>query len=840
MTRLHGVCSPLRVWMCGCSEMESYEEFCLRTLATLKEKGGFQKMTCDPLWSLKAGSVISFNGRAVLSPLLSAEQRSEMCEHRRRAVQLEMNKQNTQRNKVLVQVQDTLAQPQIQKAPRQEVNKLPVSRSATVTGYALVTDSPGHPRDPGLGLHTKVLPPSPSVMVPLFRGCKAVEEVKVESEEKSEEEEEDDMSLDSLLKRSKDFVKEEHSQQSKAVHMVAKTPSEITADQERRTVPPRMDTGVEFGFSLHHSPVGTPQTHIQHQTLYETNPQQSCYLSPSLPDRYACLPSPESSVSPSPQRRKPRPVSTGNIHITFPIGPADLIPRDSVRSGDGVCVAQRRDDLPGGAKSPDHWNTAGSEFSSSRGGTSPMQDTHSPVSASGCCPMGHRDHLAAGFRRRCYTLDSQPHSYRSGIENIDRSQERVPRFMAGVTWAAPSRRSPAAATNQLYDRDNPSPSLLRPRMTSDMAQVSLRIESDDAQRTNNGRIPSAIFRTATETQAEESKRRAHGVEDMQRLLKEDPAFQMSLFLAEQEKEQQHLHLECETGRRLKEQGCVQPLGGDAYGWTGRSVADRCPIVSPSCPGLKLVYTPSEPLPGHGFPSPVKSCVSSPSIQPPVYLWEPAWAISKPQARLSLVLTAEQQRAFCKIGAIIRGFLTRSLLKTEKVKHLRKTVVDTREFIRSFQTEGTQRRSASSEQDRSLEERVRAQLRAALYDIHNIFFEKPLGDRFVLLQQERELQAERKLRDMEKAKCPKERFVLSAATQRSLDRKKKVNESPAQARKMQQKPKSPTTNRSQAHQGPKPNQGQNSPQLNRQGSWYRRTPEERMRRSDSLKKQHSLG
>ncbi|XP_038556372.1 centriolar coiled-coil protein of 110 kDa-like [Micropterus salmoides] len=93
---------------------------------------------------------------------------------------------------------------------------------------------------------------------------------------------------------------------------------------------------------------------------------------------------------------------------------------------------------------------------------------------------------------------------------------------------------------------------------------------------------------------------------------------------------------------------------------------------------------------------------------------------------------------------------------------------------------------------------------------------PLGDRLALLQQDRELRAERKLRDMEKAKGPKERVVLSAATQRTLDRKKRVL---------------------------KPSQGQNSPvpgQLNRQGSWYRKTPEERVRRTENLKKQHSLG
>lgn len=39
-----------------------------------------------------------------------------------------------------------------------------------------------------------------------------------------------------------------------------------------------------------------------------------------------------------------------------------------------------------------------------------------------------------------------------------------------------------------------------------------------------------------------------------------------------------------------------------------------------------------------------------------------------------VLTAEQQSAFCRIGAIIRGFLTRRLFKIEKVKNLRQTIV----------------------------------------------------------------------------------------------------------------------------------------------------------------------
>ncbi|KAM8724610.1 centriolar coiled-coil protein of 110 kDa isoform 3-T4 [Acanthopagrus schlegelii] len=816
--------------MCGSPEMESYEEFCLRSLAMLQETGGFRKMACEPLWSLKAGSVICFHGRAVLSPLLSAEQRSEMCNYRQRAVQLEANRQNRQRSKLLTQVQDILGQAQAHKAPSEEVEKLPVSKSATVSGYTLVTDSPGLPIDPGFVLQTNDQPATPCSETPMLNGYKAVEEVTVEREEKSEEEEEEeDISLDSLLKRSREYVKREQSQQgSKVVHTVTRTPPPETAsDKENKSCSPMGDTGVEFGFSLHHSPVGPPQTQIQHQTLYDPSPQQSVCLSPSLPDRYARLPSPQSSISPRPQRRRPRPVSTGNIHISFPIGPADLIPRSPGRSGEGAGMGDWGDALSGATKSSDHWGSVGSEAGacvsrsgsrrSSHCGSSPGQETCSPVSASGLSPKGHHDHVAAGFRRRCHTLDSQLHSHQSGVEHIDRSQERVPRFMAGVTWMGSSRRTPAPSLNQSYEVDNPSPSLLRPRITPDLAQVTVRMDPEDIQGTNNGRITPTVFRNAAEPQTsetQETQRRAQALEDMQRRLEEEHALQMSLLLAEQEKEQHRLRLELEeTERRLKEQGCVRPLSGDACGWT---VSDSCPVVSPSCPGLSPAHTPSERSPGHskGFPCPVSSSGSSPSVQPPVYLWGPSWVVSKPRARLSLVLTADQQRAFCRIGAIIRGFLTRRLLKTEKVKHLRQTIVDTQEFIQSFQTEAPQRRATYSAQDRSLQERVRAQLRAALYDIHDIFFEIPLGDRLALLLQDRELRAERKLRDMEKAKCPKERVVLSAATQRSLDRKKRVGESPAQARKMQQKPKSPTTTRVL-----KPSQGQNSPapgQLNRQG------------------------
>lgn len=336
--------------------------------------------------------------------------------------------------------------------------------------------------------------------------------MKVKREEKSEEEgeEEEDISLDSLLKKSREYVRREQSQQgSKAVHTVPQT--DAVSDKENKSCSPVRDTGVEFGFSLHHSPVGAPQTQFQHQTLYDPSLQQSGCLSPSLPDQYARLPSPESSISPCARRRRPRPVSTGNIHFSFPIGPADLIPRSPGRSGEGASMTDWREALTGASKFSDHWGSMGSEGAgcgskssnrrSSHCGTSPVREACSPINASVASPVGHHDHLAAGFRRRCHTLDSQLNTHPTGAEHIDRSQERVPRFMAGVTWMASSRRIPAAPLNQSYEVENPSSSLLRPRVTPDLTQVSLRLEPDDPQDPNNGRITPTFLRNAPETQA---------------------------------------------------------------------------------------------------------------------------------------------------------------------------------------------------------------------------------------------------------------------------------------------------------------------------------------------------
>ncbi|KAM6957246.1 uncharacterized protein FYW47_011357 [Aplochiton taeniatus] len=511
-----------------------------------------------------------------------------------------------------------------------------------VNSYTLVTDSPGLPRHDGLQANmSDLLATSHTEPPSLLNGSR------VEKGASEEEVGEGALSLDSLLKRSREHKERETNTRGSKVNVanrVTRTPPpESLSDKENESRSPLGDSGVELGYSLRRTPLGSPQT--QHQS-----PRAGC-LSPSRTDPYAFLPRPEPSLSPNPQRRRPRPVSAGNIHISFPIGPADLIPRSPGRSGEFQGMAAWGEAPSGGVRSPDHWGSMGSGAGGSRrsshGGTSPVQETSSPVSS-----LGHRDPLGPGFRRRCHTLDSQQHPPPShcrslGSPHIDRSQERAPRFIGGAPRFAPSRKGPGAPTQPV---------------------------TKAPQGPGKGRIAPTALSNGLERQnsrTEETQLCVQALEDRQRRLAEEHALQMALLLAEQGKEQQRLQ----------------------------------------------------------------------------------------------------------------------------------------------------------------------QLRAALYDVHDIFFEIPLGERLALLQQDRELRAERKLREMEKAKSPKERVALSAATQRSLDRKKRVGPSPGQARKMQQKPKSPTPNRVL-----KPNQGQNSPvpgQLNRQGSWYRKTPEERVRCSDSLKKQHSL-
>ncbi|KAG9340435.1 hypothetical protein JZ751_021548 [Albula glossodonta] len=784
--------------------MESYAQFCSSHLARLQAEGQ-RELCCDTPGQQRALSLIRFHGRAVLSPVLDEEQRREMAQYRQRAAQLDTKRQSLRRASLLARVQDILDGAQVRKVPEEEPSPTPPIRSSpkpeSPNGFVLLPNMAGPPwggrvGGAAAGITSESFPPERETPC-LMNGTRgeAAEELG-----EGGEEEEGAVSLQSLLKRSREYMEREQVQRGSWGSCRAtpvETRRESLSDKEN-------DRGVSKPDGSSQSPLGQDRAHPGSDANGSPNPLPSS-LPFSLTGPYARLPSPEPSLSPRPHRRRPRPVSAGNILISFPACASDQgrVPERGLLAGWGSDSRSSDHSLNVDSLSPPE----GRGRSGSHSGVGASGETVSPR---GFSHVG-QDGAGGGFRRRCQTLDSQLYPGRPS-QVIDRSQERVPRFMGGLPWKAPCRRSPPAPLNQSYDVESPTPSLTvqRPQVarsptatptptpTHSLIKRSLEME---------GRLTLDLLTTPPEQQdsktGEAQWEEVQVLEDMRRQLEEEHALQLSLLIAEQEREQQHLQQELEEReRRLRDQGAKRASAGDMG-----AQRDSCPALSPATPALNQAgptLSPAERSPGPvrpiGFPSSLSSSAPSPGLQPPVYLWGPSWGASKTRGRLSQ---------------------------------------DTQEFIRSFQTEAPQRRGSVSAQDLSLQERVRAQLRAALFDVHDIFFEMPLGERLSLLQQDRELRLERKLREMEKAKSPRDRVTLSAATQKSLDRKKRgVVGSPGQAKRMQQKPKSPPTNRVL-----QPSQGQNAPvpgQLLRQGSLYRKTPEERVKHSDSLRRQQSLG
>ncbi|XP_053275002.1 uncharacterized protein si:ch73-100l22.3 [Pleuronectes platessa] len=125
-------------------------------------------------------------------------------------------------------------------------------------------------------------------------------------------------------------------------------------------------------------------------------------------------------------------------------------------------------------------------------------------------------------------------------------------------------------------------------------------------------------------------------------------------------------------------------------------------------------------------------------------------------------------------AAVKGYLTRRLLRTEKVAQLVRTIRDTRQFLLAFQLQNPNRGESFRRQDLLLQERVTLQLRAALYGVHDIFFVLSAGERMQYISLDRGLTRERELRrQSEDTVQPRQLSFLSAATQKALERKRGV-------------------------------------------------------------------
>ncbi|KAK1799215.1 hypothetical protein P4O66_007468 [Electrophorus voltai] len=673
--------------------METYEQFYLRTLTKLESERKYEKnipRQCTP------PAFIYFHGRTVLSPLLSEKELEEMAQYRQRATRMEAKRQTCCKNNLINQVQKILD-----------------NRANAFT----VTDPVGH-----INIGEEILTNNQSVSS-LAEHPDALSRKHGEKIERDDEIGNKGIPNLCLLQRSREYIDKESCQRGLKVHSRSPVSSE---NKENDKASPMGETNSEPSCSVqYHSSFSSGQA----KTFKKPKPINEATLGLDSLSGYSShsLLNTDSALSPRPHRG--RPLSAGNILLSYPLSPSEagIVARGSSQGCGPLSGFEKRllegEGLSGSRRA-------------SHSGSSPLNE----LGGINSTPDPGQDLIEAGFRRRCHTLDSNlGPSHQS--PPINRSQERVPRFMAGVLQRTPTRRSPPAQLSPPFMLEIPTSPQLRTSLSQDLQTSSC---NNKQQLITEGN--SVIGTLMDMKQTEEVQWQVQALEEIHRTMKEEHALQISLLMAEQEREQQHLRQELEEkGRQIRDQDGVCAVVGD----------------------------------GGGLQSPVTLGVIAPAIPSAAFLWGPNWALSKPRNRLSQ---------------------------------------DTQEFISTFHTEAPQKKSNLSNQDVSLQERVRAQLRAALFDIHDIFFAITMDERLALLAQDRELRAERKLREMEKAKGPKEKMILSAVTQKVLDRKKqRVGESPVQTRRAQQKPKSPLTSR----------------------SLHRKTPEERVKRSDSLKKQHSL-
>ncbi|TRY82632.1 hypothetical protein DNTS_032577 [Danionella cerebrum] len=125
--------------------------------------------------------------------------------------------------------------------------------------------------------------------------------------------------------------------------------------------------------------------------------------------------------------------------------------------------------------------------------------------------------------------------------------------------------------------------------------------------------------------------------------------------------------------------------------------------------------------------------------------------------------SELIRAQVCVAAAVRGFLTRRLLRTERVSRLVTTIKDTQMFLWSLSC-------ISSRNERMLQERVALQLRSARLQLHQIFFSTASSQRMKIIDQDRELSRERQRQRRPNGKVKQ---FLSAATRKALERKKQL-------------------------------------------------------------------
>ncbi|XP_064376388.1 centriolar coiled-coil protein of 110 kDa isoform X2 [Dromaius novaehollandiae] len=602
----------------------------------------------------------------------------------------------------------------------------------------------------------------------------------------------------------------------------------------------------------------------------------------SLTGSYAKLPSPEPSMSPKMHRRRPRPLSMGHIVINNPVNAYELSPKGKGRAMDLILqdIADKNNVsesvpklmvdfavvCPG--KVPGvHRNSLDTCDGLVVGRSSRHSFGH--LESKGTLSATVEGQVVLDGRGQ-YKLETSTNIVGPKLhEPFAVSQSMVTQKILAVNETKPpgllehAKCNSPVELNKSYDVENPSPLLMQSknkRQQIDTPNVSpaneqflengfekvkrrLDLDADSSQKENNpyvlavgteeqekqwlqeqkypvGSVYVAKNAVSDSTAKEILKTKMLAFEEMRKRLEEQHAQQLSILIAEQEREQEKLQKELEEQeRKLKgkkiatteiEISKVNINSRMELEWRKKSESGLLESMQSQ---MEAVHNANSTSIGFAHTTPNAFASTS---ETSFFLWGPSGSgviktsVSRPSNRIKTkwtqVFSPDIQIKFSKITAVAKGFLTRRLMQTEKLKYLKQTVKDTMEFIKNFQSEAPLKRGSVSAQDASLHERVMAQLRAALYDIHDIFFIMEASERMNILRHDREVRKEKMLRQMDKVKSPRERATLSTATQKSLDRKKymKASEMGMPSKKIIIKQKTPESRVLQ------PNQGQNAP------------------------------
>ncbi|XP_005872071.1 PREDICTED: centriolar coiled-coil protein of 110 kDa isoform X2 [Myotis brandtii] len=918
--------------------MEEYEKFCEKSLARIQE-ASLSTESFLPVQS-ESISLIRFHGVAVLSPLLNIEKRKEMQQEKQKALDVEARKQVNRKKALLTRVQEILENVQVRKAPNasdfdqwedetvysnSEVrnlnvpatfpNTLPSSTEPSTlakfekitgilplnnedqfksNGIDLARDSEklnflkqggssniGHTENEA-SLKTSATPQETLISGGLLpkneeQNPSLLEEVTPDPYL---------MSLQNLMKKSKEYIEREQSRRSlrnSAKGSVNESHSDKENDAVKVTdcvkektqfmgkhcssvIPDKpslnksnvllqgasaqtssMNTAVSGSFSKADIAVGTG-----HPTV--SDPDFDFKVIPtfvtennvikSLTSSYAKLPSPEPSLSPKMHRRRSRPSSAYNILINNPVNACELSPKGKEQTVD--LVVQDTDEKTSVPETvpklpTDLTGVCSSKVYVSKNTSEAIQEMVLSNSNQVCQSSGNQ-------------LENKVIHGLAIVEGQLTSDGRVPHKMDSTSTAMPSLHEPYTTgpciasqnfgtlsglksasvlekscslqmeLNKSYDVKNPSPLLMQnqnARQQMDTPTVScgngqfldnsfekvkrrLDLDMDSLQKENcpyvitaeqeRQHLPEKICPTGSvyinKNKMLESISRDEEIlrskmlafEEMRKRLEEQHAQQLSLLIAEQEREQERLQKEIEEQEKMfKEKKVITAEASEldinnTVDLEWRKISDSS-LLETMLSQMDSLHTSNSN--SSGFTNSALQHSFGSVNEAPFYLWGSSTSgltkpsVTRPSVRAttkwSQAFSPEVQAKFNKITAVAKGFLTRRLMETDKLKQLRQTVKDTMEFIRSFQSEAPLKRGVVSAQDASLQERVLAQLRAALYGIHDIFFVMDAAERMSILHHDREARKEKMLRQMDKMKSS--RVSLSAATQKSLDRKK---------------------------------------------------------------------